>query len=185
MELLQHRARNDNEDPLAANAADQLRQQDSDLQGLAQSECVADQDARSEIQQGLRRRTESVVHTTEQPAMAHSDPTFACWTGATATDRFQPESRASKAGRVIRDQIAVSRVEAVGGVERAEEHCVLITDQGADTGHLDAHPVSLRVPNGADEPLFVADDEALAGGYFRHPIPIPVFMRQRRSRRTR
>jgi hypothetical protein len=51
--------------------------------------------------------------------------------------------------------------------ERSKEHRVLVTRDRADARRLDAHSVLLGGANGADEPLLVTDDDALASCYLR------------------
>ena len=69
--------------------------------------------------------------------------------------------------------MALSRVEPVDGVEGPEEDRVLVAHQRAHARHFDAHAVAFGVADGTDQPLLVADDDALSCGYFRHSAVLP------------
>jgi hypothetical protein len=70
LELLEHRAQGDHEDPLATSAADQLGEENADLDRLAEADAVGDQDPRPRLGQGLGRGHELVAGWLHRAAVA-------------------------------------------------------------------------------------------------------------------
>lgn len=170
--LLQHVARADDEDALAAAAADELGQDHADLDGLAQADGVGEQDARLEVGgvEGPGDGAELVVEGVGQAPVRDGQGRLADGDGRLAQGGLEPQPGAAVVRGVVGDRHRVARVEGADAVARAggpgRVELEGLVEGGGGAAHerreaLDGEELVAVVGllDRRDEPLLVADHD--------------------------
>ena len=123
LHLLEHVAGRDDEDPLAPAAAHELGQDHADLQGLAQTDGVRQQDARAQVLrvQRLAHRGELVGQRIGQDVADDGQVRGARRQRRLAQRRLQPQAREPVADGGVGDDAGAARVHRDDAVDAGGE----------------------------------------------------------------
>ncbi|GAA4946765.1 hypothetical protein GCM10023238_11370 [Streptomyces heliomycini] len=165
LELLQHMLRRDHQDALAPAAADQLGQGQADLQGLAETHHVRDQQSRAQIGAGQSQLGGAplVGQRVHQERVGERQAAFRLGQGGAAQHRLQEQPGAAVVRGVVQDEPGRARVEQFDAVQAGEEHGLLVADELRHPRDLDARTVVGRRHRTPDQPLLVPHDHQGAG----------------------
>ncbi len=169
LELLQDVAGGDDQDALAPAPADQLRQDQADLEGLAQADGVGDQEAGAEPGEGLVHGPVLVVERVEELIVRHGQPGLGHRHRGAADQGLEVEAGRAELGRRVGDEDRLLRLQRLDPVEVGEERGLGVTDQGRHADAADQQPVGRGLLHLVDQPLLVADHHLCPGGDQRSP----------------
>ncbi|MPM63295.1 hypothetical protein SDC9_110175 [bioreactor metagenome] len=158
LHLLQDMARADDEDPVAAAAADQLGEDHADLESLAQTDRVGEQDAGSEVvwAECLADGGSLVGEGVGEHLGGDDELVVAERDWGLAERRLEPQLGAAVAGGTVRGERGLRRIEDLDVVERLVEARGGALDQRAEALDVEELPV-VGLVDGGDQPLLVAD----------------------------
>ena len=165
LELLEDLLRRHDQDPVASAAADQLGEDQPDLQRLAQPHHVREQHSRPQALEGKLGRALLVGQRVEQEPVRQRQAALGLGQRGTAQRRFQEQPGHGEPGCLVRDENGFLgfEQERLRVLQLGEEHCVLVPDQFGDAGRADLVSVVLGGGAVADHPLRLADHDAGAG----------------------
>ena len=165
LELLEDLLRGHYQDPVAPAAADQLGEDQPDLQRLAQSHHVREQDAGPQPFQGELGRALLEGQRVEQEPVRQRQAALGLGQRGTAQGGFQEQPGHGEPRCLVRDENGLLgfEQERLRVLQLGEEHRVLVPDQFRDAGRADLVPVVLGDGAVADHPLRLADHDTGAG----------------------
>lgn len=164
LHLLEHVLRRHDEDAVASAPSDQFREDHADLDGLAQTHRVREQDARPQFVrvEGLRDRLELVVKGAGETAPCCLEARVRHRDRRLAQHRFEPQSASPESIRRIGDHSDRSRIDLVDAVESCREDGGGLADQLGQARDVDERAVRPWLDR-RNEPLLVPDDYDRSG----------------------
>ncbi len=156
--------RRDHQDPLAAPASDQLREEHPDLQRLAETHHVRDQYPRLRVlhRQCQLRRPQLVDLLVHEEVVRQRQPVLGLRQIRLPHDRFEEEPGPAVVRRVVRYQLGLPRVQLLHDVQPVVEGGVHVTDERRDAGDLKHPPITFGGRALAHEPQLVTDQDLRA-----------------------
>ena len=158
LHLLQHVARGHHEDPLTPAAPDQLGQDHADLQGLAQSDGVGQQDPGTQGRgiEGLRNGALLIPQGIGEHAGRDRQGSIAQRDRGLTQHRLKPQPGTPVSGRVVGPDPGLPRITDLDGIERGIEHRLLAAYQLREPRRADHRAIAGLLHLG-DEPFLIAD----------------------------
>ena len=162
LELGEHALHREHQDAPGTPPGDQLAHQDAGLQGLAEADCIRNQDALPGPGEGLPGRVELIGHGVHCGLVADVDAVVVGDGGAKLALHVQEAVREPR--RPVGNKARQCRVQHLDLLECAEVDGLLLADQLRDAvAHELVRPVGDHV-HAANDPFRVANDDSGAGG---------------------
>ncbi|MFF3127068.1 hypothetical protein ACFVRD_33280 [Streptomyces sp. NPDC057908] len=155
----------DHEDALAAPSPDQLRERDADLQRLAQTDHVGDQQPGLRVAHGQRQLggAQLMLLPVHEEGVGKGYAVFGLRQRGLPYDRLQMEAGFGVFGSVVGREPGLARIEHLDHVQPGVEDRIRATDERGNAADLDHESVT-GLRDGLHEPLLVSDADLRAGG---------------------
>lgn len=133
--------RGDHEQPLSPAPADQFRQQQTDLQGLAQPNDVGEQHAWPQGSQRQFGRARLIGERVAKKSVGQRQPGLGTRHRGTAQHRFQVQPATAEVRRLVGDELGLLRAQQPHLFDAIEERGLVVEDE---LGHADGfNPVAV------------------------------------------
>ena len=159
LELLKDLLRGDDEDAVAASPSDELGEDEADLQGLAESHDVREEDARPQVLEGEFGGALLVGERVEKEAVGHRETALGLRERGAAQRGFQVQPGQGERGRLVAEEHGLAGVEEdrLRVFERGKEDGALLADELAHAGRGDLVAGVRGLRTVAHQPLGAAD----------------------------